>query len=81
MSLLPEKHPSVANAHSRFQELNEAFVKVKYLDENINSRSIKNIHDESVTIIQRGKKLKIKGIVCVFSREPTLQYHTVLIIF
>ena len=28
IALLPEKHPSYANAHSRFEELNAAFVKV-----------------------------------------------------
>ena len=31
MLLLPEKHPSVANAHSRFVELNNAFITVSFL--------------------------------------------------
>jgi hypothetical protein len=31
IALLPEKHPSLANAHSRFEELNAAFVKVRLL--------------------------------------------------
>ncbi len=30
MLLLPEKHPSVANAHSRFVELNNAFITVSF---------------------------------------------------
>ena len=28
LTMLPEKHPTVANAHSQFEEVNEAFVKV-----------------------------------------------------
>ena len=28
MAMLPEKHPTVANAHTRFEEINSAFVKV-----------------------------------------------------
>jgi hypothetical protein len=31
MNLLPEKHPSVANAHSRFVELQNAFVTVRFV--------------------------------------------------
>ena len=29
LSMLPEKHPTIANAHSQFEEVNEAFLKVK----------------------------------------------------
>ena len=29
LAMLPEKHPTVANAHSQFEEVNTAFVKVK----------------------------------------------------
>ena len=29
IAMLPEKHPTVPNAHSRFEEINYAFVKVK----------------------------------------------------
>ena len=29
LAMLPEKHPTVANAHSRFEEVNSAFVKVR----------------------------------------------------
>ena len=28
LAMLPEKHPTIANAHSQFEEVNEAFVKV-----------------------------------------------------
>ena len=28
LAMLPEKHPTVANAHSQFEEVNTAFVKV-----------------------------------------------------
>ena len=28
LALLPEKHPSLVNAHSRFEDLNSAFVEV-----------------------------------------------------
>ena len=30
--LLPEKHPSSPNAHSRFEQLNDAFLKVESFD-------------------------------------------------
>ena len=28
LAMLPEKHPTVPNAHTRFEEVNSAFVKV-----------------------------------------------------
>ena len=28
LAMLPEKHPTVANAHTQFEEVNAAFVKV-----------------------------------------------------
>ena len=28
IAMLPEKHPTVPNAHSQFEEINEAFVQV-----------------------------------------------------
>jgi DnaJ-class molecular chaperone len=28
LAMLPEKHPTIANAHSQFEEINEAFTKV-----------------------------------------------------
>ena len=28
LAMLPEKHPTIANAHSQFEEVNDAFVKV-----------------------------------------------------
>ena len=28
LAMLPEKHPTVPNAHSQFEEINEAFVQV-----------------------------------------------------
>ena len=28
LAMLPEKHPTVANAHTKFEEVNAAFVKV-----------------------------------------------------
>ena len=28
LAMLPEKHPTVANAHSRFEEVNHSFVEV-----------------------------------------------------
>ena len=28
LTMLPEKHPTVANSHSQFEEVNEAFVEV-----------------------------------------------------
>ena len=28
LAMLPEKHPTVANAHSKFEEVNEAFLEV-----------------------------------------------------
>ena len=37
ISLLPEKHPGIANAHTRFEELNNSFVKVQLLDVMYNS--------------------------------------------
>ena len=30
IAMLPEKHPTVPNAHSRFEEINIAFVEVMY---------------------------------------------------
>ena len=30
LAMLPEKHPTVANAHTQFEEVNAAFVKVNY---------------------------------------------------
>ena len=30
LAMLPEKHPTVPNAHSQFEEVNEAFVQVCY---------------------------------------------------
>ena len=30
LAMLPEKHPTVANAHSQFEEVNSAFVKVGF---------------------------------------------------
>ena len=29
IAMLPEKHPTVPNAHSRFEEINTAFVEVR----------------------------------------------------
>ena len=28
LAMLPEKHPTIANSHSQFEEINEAFTKV-----------------------------------------------------
>ena len=33
ISMLPEKHPTVPNAHSKFEEIIASFVKVKSLDQ------------------------------------------------
>ena len=30
IAMLPEKHPTVPNAHSRFEEINIAFVEVRH---------------------------------------------------
>ena len=30
ISMLPEKHPTVSNAHSRLEELNIAFIEVRH---------------------------------------------------
>ena len=30
IAMLPEKHPTVSNAHSRFEEINIAFVEVRH---------------------------------------------------
>ena len=31
LAMLPEKHPTVANAHSQFEEVNSAFVKEGFI--------------------------------------------------
>ena len=44
LALLPEKHPTVPNAHSRFEELISAFVQVIIQRSNIESNKVYNIH-------------------------------------
>ena len=40
LALLPEKHPTVPNAHSRFEELISAFVQVIIQSSNIESNKV-----------------------------------------
>ena len=53
LSMLPEKHPTIANAHSQFEEVNEAFLKVKLRTE------LKSYHNTCV--VRAGSGLALPG--------------------
>ena len=76
LTLLPEKHPSLLNAHSRFEELNSAYVEVRYKYKyKIKKISVHSRFEElNSAYVQLLKSHSIPNVMCQILKELNTTY-------